>query len=102
MIGLIYNPLISTHSLFTFYSAKVEELRNSVFKTDVPYLYSAAVRTYYGQICSTGIIGDLTDQPNGHPELFFAHISAQDESDATKLLEIDSQERPWLHKIGVI
>lgn len=102
MVGLIFNPLISENSLFTFYSAKVEELRNSVFKTDVPYLYSAAVRTYYGQVCSTGIVGDLTDQPNGHPELFFAHISAQEGSNANTLLEIDSKSRPWLHKIGVI
>lgn len=102
MAGLIFNPLISDQTLFTFYAERVEQLRNSLFPTNVPHLYSAAVRTYYGQVCSTGIIGDSTDQPNGHPELFFAHISAQDESDATKLLEIDSQERPWLHKIGVI
>lgn len=95
--GLILRCMVSA-----FYKPVLRTMRNQLFPTDNPWIMAGAIRTYYGQACSTGIIGDTTDQPGGTPEKFFAHVSDADEQNANVLVEIADKDRPWFFKLGVV
>lgn len=85
-----------------FYKPVLRTMRDLLFPTDNPLVMAGAIRTYYGQVCSTGIIGDTTDHVNGTPEKFFSHISDADEQNANVLVEIAGKDRPWFFKLGVV
>lgn len=95
--GLILRCMVSA-----FYKPVLRTMRDQLFPTDNPWIMAGAIRTYYGQACSTGIIGDTTDQPGGTPEKFFSHISDADEQNANVLVEIADKDRPWFFKLGVV
>lgn len=85
-----------------FYKPVLSTMRGLLFPTDNPLVMAGAIRTYYGQVCSTGIIGDTTDHVDGTPEKFFSHISDADEQNANVLVEIAGKDRPWFFKLGVV
>lgn len=95
--GLILRRMVSA-----FYKPVLRTMRDQLFPTDNPWIKAGAIRTYYGQVCSTGIIGDTTDHVDGTPEKFFSHISDADEQDANVLVEIAGKDRPWFFKLGVV
>ena len=95
--GLILRCMVSE-----FYKPVLRTMRDLLFPTDNPRVTAGAIRTYYGQVCSTGIIGDTTDLVGGTPEKFFSHISDADEQNANVLVEIAGKDRPWFFKLGVV
>lgn len=95
--GLILRCMVSA-----FYKPALSTMRDILFPTDNPWIMAGAIRTYYGQVCSTGIIGDTTDTVGGTPEKFFSHISDADEQNANVLVEIAGKDRPWFFKLGVV
>lgn len=95
--GLILRRMVSA-----FYKPVLRTMRDQLFPTNNPWVTAGAIRTYYGQVCSTGIIGDTTDHVDGTPEKFFSHISDADEQNANVLVEIAGKDRPWFFKLGVV
>ena len=95
--GLILRCMVSE-----FYKPVLLTMRDFLFPTNNPWIMAGAIRTYYGQVCSTGIIGDTTDHVDGTPEKFFSHISDADEQNANVLVEIAGKDRPWFFKLGVV
>lgn len=95
--GLILRCMVSE-----FYKPVLLTMRDFLFPTNNPVVTAGAIRTYYGQVCSTGIIGDTTDHVDGTPEKFFSHISDADEQNANVLVEIADKDRPWFFKLGVV
>ena len=94
--------LFARSMVFAFYKPVLRTMRDLLFPTNNPRVTAGAIRTYYGQVCSTGIIGDTTDHVDGTPEKFFSHISDADEQDANVLVEIAGKDRPWFFKLGVV
>ena len=95
--GLVLRCMVSA-----FYKPVLLTMRDQLFPTNNPWIMAGAIRTYYGQVCSTGIIGDTTDHVDGTPEKFFSHISDADEQNANVLVEIAGKDRPWFFKLGVV
>ena len=95
--GLLLPRMVSE-----FRKPVLSTMRDLLFPTDNPWVMAGAIRTYYGQVCSTGIIGDTTDHVDGTPEKFFSHISDADEQNANVLVEIADKDRPWFFKLGVV
>lgn len=95
--GIIIRRLVAE-----FYQPSLLTMREFLFPADTPRVKAGAIRTYYGQACATGIIGDTTDQVGGTPEKFFSHISDAGEQNANVLVEIAGKDRPWFFKLGVV
>ena len=94
--------IVTGRTVADFYRPVLLTMRNFLFPTNNPWITAGAIRTYYGQACSTGIIGDTTDQPGGTPEKFFAHVSDATEQNANVLVETADKDRPWFFKLGVV